>query len=105
MPTATRPTALQSFALSHPGQDAQRIGQILATVAFMGSVHVRVDGAVIDLYALCRYCAQQAEVSQGRAATVKSEAARRECHAAARKWLAIKETLKAVKESNAKKWK
>lgn len=105
MPTATRPTALQFFALSHPGQDAQRIGQILATVAIMGCVHVRVDSAVIDLSALCKYCVQQAEVSRGRAATVKSEAARRECHAAARKWSAIKETLEAVKASNAKKWK
>lgn len=105
MKTATRPSTLQFLAFSTPGESAARIAQILQSVVTMHGPHVRVDPAFVNLRDLIDFAKTQVEAERAAAVKEKYLNDRRELNAKARKWAAIVDVLRAVKDSNEKKWK
>ena len=107
MKTATRITELHRLSLSTDGGHAQKIAAILCTVSAIGCNHVRVSAEFARIDTLIDYAYSQVDGNRFSANLTRSGNinAAREYSATSRKWQAIAETLKAVKASNAQKWK
>lgn len=107
MKTATRITELYRLAVSTDGPHPAKIASILGTVSAIGCNHVRVSPEFARIETLIDYAYSQVDGNRFHANLTRSGDinAASEYSAAARKWLAIVETLQAVKDSNAKKWK